>query len=180
MPKPTNVQNANAVRKREVASDRFYTPDTLVRIHLSTLQTNDRILVYEPFAGSGNYYNMFPEYFPNAMYDWSEIDNGRDFFTYDVGTIPDIIVSNPPFSILKQVIERLIQLKPKIISLLLHMHAVTPCRIRRFNEAGYFVTGYHLTRVNRWFGVSCIITFSSDAKENIITFDCIKHILQSG
>lgn len=177
MSKPTNVQNANLVRRREVASDRFYTPESLVRLHLSTLQTNEPILVYEPFRGSGNYYNLFREYFPNAMFDWSEIDEGRDFFNY-LGT-PDIIVSNPPFSILKKVIEMLIQLKPKIISLVLNMYAVTPCRIRQFNDAGYYVTAYHLTRVNRWFGVSVIITFSSEAKENIISFDCTKHILES-
>ena len=176
-PKPTNVQNANLVRRREVASDKFYTPETLARLHLSTLQSNEKILVYEPFRGRGSYYNLFPEYFPNALYDWSEIDEGRDFFNY-CGTA-DIIVTNPPFSILKEVIERLIQIRPIVISLLLNMYAVTPCRIKQFNNAGYFVTGYHLTRVNRWFGVSVIVTFSREATQNIISFDCTKHILES-
>jgi len=178
MPKPTDIQNANMVRKRKVANDRFYTPRSLVNIHLGLFYgLLDNMLIYEPFRGKGAYYNQFPEYFPTCTYDWSEIDDGQDFFDY-TGR-PDIIISNPPFSILDRVFERCFRLRPLVISFVLNQHAVTPCRLRTANEAGYYVMHYHLTRVDRWFGVACILTLSREIRANIIGFDCIKHCLES-
>lgn len=176
MPRPTNVQNANLVRAREVRRDVYYTPDSLVRIHLSKIATEDRLVILEPAYGKGAYYNQFPTFFPNSTYLHCEIEQGTDFLEYE-GVPPDIIVTNPPFSLLDKFFEKMIQLRPRVISVLLNMYAVTPCRIRRFNQHGYYLSDYHLTRVDRWFGVSCIITLRRDIDSNCISFDCTKHIL---
>jgi hypothetical protein len=177
MPRLTNIQSANLIRKREVRNDKYYTPESLVRIHLSKLEEREKsLLIFEPFRGKGAYFNLFPEYFPNSFYQWREIDENQDFFDYRGE--PDIIVSNPPFSILDRVFERCYELNPKIISFVLLQHAVTPCRIRRANEAGYFVTDYHLTRVDRWFGCAVILTLSREVERNLISFDCTKHKLE--
>jgi len=175
MPKPSTVQTANMIRQKEVRNDKYYTPESLVRLHLSNIQSQESLLVYEPFRGKGAYFNLFAEYFPTSFYHWSEIDDGFDFFDYRGE--PDIIVSNPPFSILNRVFQRCYELNPRIISLLLLQHAVTPCRIRDANQAGYYVVGYHLTRVDRWFGCAVILTLSREVEKNLVSFDCIKHIL---
>jgi len=178
MPKPSNVQNANLVRRRDNRNDRYYTPNSLVTVHLSKLATDIPLVILEPAFGNGAYYNQFHKYFPNSTFHYCEIDHGKDFFDY-AGPPPDIIVTNPPFSLLDRFIEKMVSLQPLIISLLLNMYAVTPCRIRDLNARGYYVSGYHLTRVNRWFGVSCIITLRRDIDTNVLSFDCTKHILET-
>jgi hypothetical protein len=178
MPKLSNTKQANMIRKKPERKDKYYTPESLVDIHLSKFAgLLDGYMILEPFRGTGNYFNKLPDYFPTCFYEWAEIDDGRDFFHYQGH--PDIIISNPPFSLLDKIFERCYELKPKIISFVLNQHAVTPCRIRRANEAGYFVMHYHLTRVDKWFGVACILTLSNERRTNIIDFDCTKHILET-
>jgi len=178
MPRLTNKQQANLVRSREVANDKFWTPKSLVKIHLEMVMPHVRPddLILEPARGRGAYYDYFELAFPASRYDWCEIDEGRDFFEY-VGT-PSVVITNPPFSLLKRFIERMISLNPRVISLLLNAYGMTPCRIKRFNDAGYFLVGYHLTRVNRWFGCSVVVVFSREATANIIGFDVTNHVLE--
>jgi len=134
-------------------------------------------VIYEPFSGKGAYTKRFPEFFPLCRHVFTEIEDGLDFFDYK-GESVDVIISNPPFSILEKVFERCYLMKPKIISFLLLQHAITPCRLRKANEAGYFVLHYHLCRMDKWFGVAGILTLSNEITENIISFDCTKHILE--
>lgn len=178
MGKLTNCQSANLVRKKAVHNDRFYTPESLVRMHLAKFIPDafEGLTIYEPFAGKGAYLSLFPEYFPKCNYASTEIDEGTDFFEY-AGKC-DIIITNAPFSILNRVFERMYELKPQIISMVLNQHAVTPCRIREANQYGYFVADYHLTRVDKWFGVAVILTLTRDIDENIVKFDTVKHRLE--
>lgn len=170
------IQNANRIRNREDRIDVYITPETLVRKHLSIFERMSQVHVLDPFRGSGAYFNMFDEYFPNSTYDWCEIEAGRDFFDY-VGK-PDVIVSNPPYSMIEKILEKCYELKPRYISFLLQMHNITPHRIQRANEAGYYVVNYTMCRVDRWFGVSVILTLSRDAFDNVIAFDIMKHKMQ--
>jgi len=96
-----------------------------------------------------------------------------DFLNYNGR--PDIIVSNPPFSIIERVLEKCYELRPRMISFLLQMHNITPHRLRRANEMGYFVYDYTLCRVDRWFGISVILTLSREINDNVIGFDISKH-----
>lgn len=167
------VANANATRNKADRTDVYITPESLVRTHLSIFERMSNCTVLDPFRGSGAYFNLFDEYFPNSTYQWCEIEAGRDFFDY-TGT-PDVIVSNPPYSIIDRVLQKCYDLKPRYISFLLSMHNITAHRIKRANEAGYFVVNYTITRVDRWFGVSVIITLSRDAMDNVIGIDATTH-----
>jgi hypothetical protein len=175
MPRIRTCDVANVIRARETPNDKYYTPESLVRIHLEKFRGMTNLRIYEPFAGKNAYFNLFPEYFQNCIYERTEIDDGLDFFDY-CGT-PDVIVSNPPFSIIDAVFERCFKLKPQLISFIMSQSAVTPCRLKWFNDNGYHVWDYHLTKVNRWFGVSVILTLSRDRCANIISFDVQKHLL---
>lgn len=168
---------ANVIRNRENKNDVYITPESLVRRHLSILEGyRERQVVLDPFRGSGAYFNLFDEYFYNCKYEWCEIEAGRDFFDY-TGS-PDIIVSNPPYSIIEKILEHCYFLRPKIISFLLSAHNITPHRIQRANDMGYYVLDYTLCRVDRWFGVSVILTLSNEIDENVVGFDTVKHKMQ--
>lgn len=167
------VRNANLIRNREERKDVYITPESLVRKHLSIFEQMSGVTVLDPFRGSGAYFNLFSEYFPDSVYEWCEIEAGRDFFDY-CGN-PDIIVSNPPYSLVEPILEKCYELRPRYISFLLQAHNVTPHRIQRANEAGYYVLDYTICRTDRWFGVSVILTLSRDVLENAIGFDVTKH-----
>ena len=108
---------------------------------------------YDPFKATGHYY----EQFPTENKEWSEIDQGRDFFKFNKQI--DIICSNPPYSIMNNVIRHSVALKPRIIQYLIGIINLTPRRIQMFEEAGYGLTKLHLCKVHQWYGQSCIVLF---------------------
>ena len=167
------VKNANAIRNKDERTDVYITPETLVRKHLSIFDGMSNCVVLDPFRGSGAYFNLFSEYFPDSVYQWCEIEAGRDFFDY-VGT-PTVIVSNPPYSMIERILDKCYELRPRYISFLLQAHNVTPHRIERANDNGYYVWDYTICRTDRWFGVSVILTLSRDILDNAIGFDTTKH-----
>jgi hypothetical protein len=167
------VKTANAIRNKEDRVDVYITPETLVRKHLSIFDGMSNCVVLDPFRGSGAYFNLFSEYFPDSVYQWCEIEAGRDFFDY-TGT-PTVIVSNPPYSQIERILDKCYELRPRYISFLLQAHNVTPHRIERANENGYYVWDYTICRTDRWFGVSVILTLSRDILDNAIGFDTTKH-----
>lgn len=94
---------ANTIKNRKVHNDVFYTPISLVRVHLEKMKkyVEEGDYILDGFYGSGNYYNLYKEYLPNCNYDFTEIVMGKDFLLYD-GKV-DMIVSNPPYSILNAI-----------------------------------------------------------------------------
>jgi hypothetical protein len=167
------VKNANMIRNKDERTDVYITPESLVRLHLSIFNGMSNIVALDPFRGSGAYFNLFPEYFPESVYQWCEIEEGVDFFDY-VGN-PTIIVSNPPYSMIERILERCYELRPRFISFLLQAHNATPHRIQKANDNGYYVWDYTICRTDRWFGVSVILTLSRDILDNAIGFDTTKH-----
>jgi len=74
--------------------DRVMTPDFLAKFVVDYFKPSGVCL--EPCKGEGSIYNYLPE--PKL---WCEIDDGRDFFDFDVNLYKKIdwIITNPPFSI---------------------------------------------------------------------------------
>ena len=68
--------------------------------------------VLDPFKGQGSFYNQFPK---NCIKDWCEIKENKDFFAYDKNV--DWIVSNPPYSILDEVLEHSFEIADNIVYL---------------------------------------------------------------
>jgi len=166
---------ATNIKKREVPNDVFYTPLSLVKIHLEKMKkyVKEGDYILDPFFGSGNYFNLYEEFLPNCHYDFTEIEMGKDFFEYNEKV--DMIISNPPYSILNAILKKCIQLQPRVISLLLGIHNLTAKRIKLFNDNGYFLDDIHFTKVFKWFGMSIIVTFVKGDKSNCVSFDRIVH-----
>jgi len=162
------------IQNRENPNDVFLTPETLVKIHLELVKPfykpNDKIL--DGFYGKGIYYNMFPTYFKDCNRDFTEIEMGKDFFEYYEKI--DMIVSNPPFSQIDNVFEKSVMLDPHTISYLIGAMNLTTRRIAYMEKNGYKLVKFHLTKVYKWFGMSCIVVFSKEGN-SCLSYDRIVH-----
>jgi len=123
------------------------------------------------------------EYFPpespvpsyTAGADWAEIDLGIDAFSHDPSIenvygyydFPHasnfIICTNPPYSCLKKVLNRCLELrspsghKARVISLLLKLEAVTPARLQMMEGCGYFLHTLEICKVYEWMGMTAMV-----------------------
>ena len=158
---------SRSIKSRKVAKDTFYTPDEVAKKHISLVSCKG--LWLDPFRGKGAYYNNFKE-----EKDWCEITDGVDFFDY--AGKPDVIISNPPYSMIDKIIKKSIELQPTIISYLLLHGSMTTRRMEIFNSAGYGLTSIYMTKVYDWYGMSEAYTFEK-GKPNVatITYDRIVH-----
>lgn len=155
---------ATQVQGRSIANDIFYTPVPLAKRHIKLVETitkhNKQLTWYDPFMGTGNYFNNFP---PHVKKYWAEITEDRDFLKYKPPSQVGVICSNPPYSILKLVLERSVELKPLIISYLVGFHNYTTSRMKYMNENGYGLVHVYRCNVNSWFSTSAILTFQRGA-----------------
>ena len=159
------------IKKREKPNDIFYTPLPLVKFHLNFVKdyVEKDDLILDPFFGSGNYYNTYPEIFKNNTFDYTEIELQKDFFEYNKDV--NVIVSNPPYSILDKVLEKSVSLNPHTISYLIGHNNFTCKRIKYMNDKGYFLDKMFFTKVFKWFGMSLIVVFTKKVIKNCIEYD---------
>jgi hypothetical protein len=159
-----NSKSGHAIKNRKEAKDVFLTPIELAKNHINYIEYNPDEIWFDPFKNSGNYYHNFP----NNNKVWTEILDGKDFFEFD-GKV-DIICSNPPYSIINPILEKCIQLNPRIISFLIGVNNLTTKRIENLNKSGYGLSKLKMLKVNDWFGMSFIAIFEK-GKENCIDID---------
>ena len=148
-----------SIQRREKPQDVYYTPTDVVKAHLAECvpyyQKGD--LVFDPFFGKGAYYNLYDAFFPHCRKDFTEIAMGKDFFEYDGK--PDIVVSNPPFSLLTKIMKRLLQLRPKCISMLMGCMNLTMVRARMMDEAGYALVSLRIEKIDQWYSEMYLLTW---------------------
>ena len=125
---------SHKIKNRTVAKDVFITPKVLSKIHIDSIDYKDTDLWLDPCKNSGSYYNQFP----TENKDSCEILEGKDFFEYKGR--PDIIIQNPPYSILDKWIKKNIELNPRVISMLIGIGNLTTRRMEWLENAGYGLT----------------------------------------
>ena len=134
----------HSIKGRENANDVFMTPVALVTTHLEYIaplvREGDKLL--EPFCGSGNYLTAMEQKWRENRVDWCEISRGRDFFEY--GGEVEVILSNPPYSIIDKVLEKSVSLNPRIISYLIGYGNVTAKRLEYMELNGYKIIYFHI------------------------------------
>ena len=166
-------KTADKIKKRDTVKDVFYTPLSLVKTHLEYVKKyiEDGDIIFDPFFGTGNYYNTYNEYFKNNTFVFTEISMGLDFFAYDKKV--EAIISNPPYSMIDKVLEKSVQLNPRVISYLIGLHNLTTKRIEYMNKNGYTLISMKMLKVMDWFGMSAIVVFidSNICNHNCIDFD---------
>ena len=91
-------------------NDKIYTPRPIAKAIIDTFGLYGKIL--DGFMGGGAFYDQLPNY---VQKDWCEIDKGRDFFDYKDKV--DWIISNPPYSILDEVLEHSFEIAENVVYL---------------------------------------------------------------
>ena len=160
-----NTNTGHSIKKRTKANDVFLTPVILAKKHIEMIPYVKGEIWYDPFKNIGNYFNNFPS--PETS-KWSEILEGKDFFEFDEKV--DVICSNPPYSMITKVIEKSIELQPRVISYLIGMGNLTTKRIEDLNKAGYGLKKLRMLKVHQWYGMSFIVHFEKGC-ENCIEID---------
>lgn len=92
-------------------NDDILTPVEISKKIIEMFNITGKIL--DPFKGSGSFYNQFPD---NCLKDWCEIKEGKNFFKYFNKV--DWIISNPPYSILDEVLEHSFKIADNVVYLL--------------------------------------------------------------
>jgi hypothetical protein len=156
--------SSHKIKKRNKPKDIFITPLELSKSHIDMIEYNDNEIWLDPCKNNGSYYNQFP----NNNKDYCEILENKDFFNYNKKV--DIIIQNPPYSLIDKWIDKNIELKPRIISLLIGINNLTARRIEKLNNNGYGLIKLRMLKVWSWFGMSIIVLFEKN-KENIIEID---------
>ena len=164
---------SHSIKHRTTAKDKFYTPQTVAKTHIQLINHKPDDIWLDPFYGGGVYYNNFPTH----NKDYTEIRMNKDFFTYNNKV--DIICSNPPYSIIDNVIKKCIELKPRVISLLLLYGAITPKRMELLKDNHYGLVSLYTCKVFSWYGFAEAYTFELHKSwDNVsVSFDRIVHRL---
>jgi len=185
------------IQKRENPNDVFITPDTLVEEHFKLVEPYLKYLdlVLDPCChATQKYYKRFQKHLSeidiHALHDddeWSdggvdycEISMGRDFLKYKgldafgdgEYMTPDVIVGNPPYSMIDAFLDKSIELEPRVISYLIGFANITTKRLEKMEKAGYKCVEFHLTKVFKWYGMSLLIVWVKDTDaKSVVGYD---------
>ena len=155
---------SHKIKNKKVANDVFITPLELSKNHINFIDYKDDDKWLDPCKNNGSYYNQFP----NNNKDYCEILENKDFFDYNEPV--DIIIQNPPYSLMDKWINKNIELKPRIISFLIGIGNLTAKRIETLKKSGYGLTKMKMLKVFKWYGMSLLVVFEKD-KKSIIEID---------
>lgn len=131
--------------------DKVYTPPEVAEdcFNFIKYKLNKEHILFEPFYGKGAFYDLFGD---NPKH-YTEIDMGLDFFEIDDNIKTDWIITNPPYSIMNNVLDKFFKMKNlKGFGLLVNNLTTTPPRLRRMEDAGFYPTDLYIFKIKSWFG----------------------------
>ncbi len=153
---------SHKIKSRTTGNDVFITPRKLAKLHIDMIPEKyhgNTFGVYDtwldPCKNDGSYYDQFPEMCDT---EYCEILEDKDFFDWESSCGgPQVIIGNPPYSILDAWLKHTLEQRPDCFSYLIGQGALTTRRMEWIEEAGYTITRLHLTKVYKWYGMSYII-----------------------
>ncbi len=152
------------------------TPNELAKELIKKVPLVEGDKVVDTFRGEGAFYNNFPDYVEKG---WTEITEGKDYRTYD-GEI-DWIITNPPFRLEDekkgkpvncyfQLLEYYSSRVNKGIAFLGNDYCfstLTPIRMKKLNELGWYLQGYTICNVKKWRGRYFFMIFTKEKNDKI-------------
>lgn len=124
------VQRRLAPKTNSVAQDVVMTPPALAQAIVDYFQPSGVVL--DPCRGDGAFFNAFPN---TVQSEWCEINEGRDFMDFDGGV--DWIITNPPWSRLRQFLIKAMSTADNIVFLSAFIHYGTKARMADLRRHGY-------------------------------------------
>lgn len=117
-------------------NDLIYTPYPLARSIVEHF--NPSGLILEPCKGRGSFTKIFER--NGLSYNWGEIREGRDFLKFNPKRKYDWIITNPPFSKIKDFLLKSCQLQIPNIVFLIYLTAITTSgKLNILKEYSYII-----------------------------------------
>lgn len=146
--------------------DKIYTPSALAKVLISMVPLKGGDTVLDPCKGKGSFFDNYPS---NVFSNWCEVDQGRDFLEFQ-GKV-DWIITNPPYSRLKEFWTKTLEVCEKGFAFLLGSPNITPQRIESAKKSGFTCIRIHLTKVDQWFGYQFFLIFAKNNEAELLSFD---------
>jgi hypothetical protein len=150
-----NSKICNTIKKRSTkesnTKDKVYTPTDIAKDCMDKIKykINSDTHLFEPFYGKGAFYNLFGDN-PKS---YTEIDLDLDFFEIDNNYQECYIITNPPYSIMTKVIDKfLVMNNLKGFGLLVNNLTMTPPRLQKIEDGGFYATDLYIFKHYDWFG----------------------------
>ena len=122
--------------KNKPEQDIVYTPENVAIEIINRFPTYGKIL--DPCRGLGVFYNNYPD---SLEKNWCELSEGIDFLTH-TGQY-DWIITNPPWSKMREFLIHGMKLSDNIVYLSLFNHFVTKRRLKDIRESGYGIREFY-------------------------------------
>lgn len=154
-------------------NDIIFTPRNLAQdmIQMANIQPNHKVL--DPCRGGGVFYDNLPE----CNKEYCEIEEGKDFYNLDENKHFDLIIGNPPYSLIKPSKDgqRLGWLQQTIkhcdrFIYLIGLLNFNPKRFYELEEQGWGVQQLRIVRVRWYFGFSIIVDVAKKPTMNGLSF----------
>ena len=155
-----NLAGSNSVRGRE-SNDYYATPPIATRLLLEQLSLgNDTIL--EPSAGEGHIVKVLKEYYPNNEITANDliwrnsrigesVTGGIDFLKWQSDRKFDTIITNPPFKLAQQFVEKSLTLANHYVIIFAKLAFLeTVERKKLFDDTPLKYVYVHSRRVSPW------------------------------
>jgi|TARA_R110000796_G_C14483630_1_gene426977 hypothetical protein len=121
-------------KKNTPDKDIVMTPEETAKDIIQHFSPKGTIL--DPCRGQGAFYNNYPTYCDK---DYCEISEGKDFFDYNKKV--DWIITNPPWSKIKEFLKHSVKISDDIVYLISINHFTTKARLRIiYEESGFGIT----------------------------------------
>ena len=116
-------------RSNQPDKDLVMTPANLAKEVLDHFNPQGHIL--DPSRGMGAFYNQFP----TGKHYWCELEEGVDFMEF--GHKVDWIITNPPWSKMRQFLQKGMEVSDNIVYLTTINHYTTKRRLRDMRQMGF-------------------------------------------
>lgn len=138
------IAGFSATRER-VGNDYYATPLSAVEKLLDKLRIDDGLSILEPSAGEGHIVKILKECCPNSEIVANdlikrdsrfgiEVNGGIDFLEYNPNRKFDVVITNPPFSLAQQFIEKAISLANRYVIMFAKIQLLEGLERRRLFE----------------------------------------------
>ena len=151
-----NANLANKIKNNEDKDDRsqkdkVYTPHEVASDCMDKIRykIKPHHHLFEPFYGKGVFYDLFGDNPKN----YTEIDMVLDFFDVPDDIETDYLITNPPYSIMTEIINKMMNMiNLKGFGLLVNNLTMAPNRLQIFEDNDFYPTDLYIFKINKWFG----------------------------
>ncbi|MEL7445173.1 MAG: hypothetical protein AAGK02_05090 [Pseudomonadota bacterium] len=134
---PESRRRRLAPKTNQHSQDVVMTPPRLAEAIVRHFQPTGVVL--DPCRGDGAFYNAFPDH---VQAEWSEVREHRDFMEWKRPV--DWIISNPPWSRLRQFLVKAMQTADDIVFLSALTHYSTKARVSAMRDHGFAMRSFVL------------------------------------